>query len=339
MAEPGPVSRLAGRGNLLAGIVFIAAAVFLGVVLALVYAKRQPTQTVAGPTAPGHHTLDSPYQARPFFHGQAVAESNFAAGHSPPRNLSFAYLTRGYGWLSITDLNTVTPTNQYDTAGLVTLTAERVQYPFAAFLAYGADHFEAASTPQQAVDWIHANAAAAFLADPQVAPTLSYKSIAAIKGLDGIQVYNARGARDFPAAADATALWDKLLTDGHRLWGLIGDDSLDSSGPLSTLGQTAVDVQVSDQTPVLIEAGLKLGAFVDTTGVRVLGVADDNGVVSVITSDADKIVFIGKGGKVLQTSHGTRGDYRVRWNEGYIRAEATRADGARAWTQPIFVNP
>jgi hypothetical protein len=30
----------------------------------------------------------------------------------------------------------------------------------------------------------------------------------------------------------------------------------------------------------------------------------------------------------------------VRWDEGYIRAEATRkSDGAKAWTQPIFVNP
>ncbi len=318
--------------------VFVGAIILLVVVMGLIYLNNRARSTAS--STDRHHTLDSPYAAEPFSRGAAQAQSGLGAGHSVPRNLSFAYLDRGYQWFSLTDINTPTPANKYDTAGLLTMAGEQVQYPFASFLAYGVDRYLVVDTGQKAVDWIHADAGAAFLAAPLVAPAPGYQSIRALQGLDGIQIYSARLARDRPTLADATALWDRLLTSGDRLWGLVGDDTLDSSGPMSTLGQTSVDVQVATLTPVLVEAALKQGAFVDSTGVRVLGVADDNETITVVTTDATEIKFIGGGGKVLQVSHGSRGDYHLRWDEGYVRAEATRAgDGARAWTQPIFVNP
>src|SRR5258708_11031658 len=321
------------------GLVFILAMLLLGVVLGVVYMNHQPSAG-AGVSAGNHHTLDSPYSARPFFRGQAEAQSSFGAGHSVPRVLSFDYLNRGYQWFSLTDVNTPTPTKQYDAVGLVTMAGEQLHYPFGDFLAYGVDRFVVVDMPQKAIDWVHADAGVAFLAAPLAPPAPDYASIRALKGLDGIQIYDARLAHEQPELGDATALWDRLLTAGDRLWGLVGDDTLDGAGPTATLGQTAVDVQVPDQTPVLIEAALKQGAFVDTTGVRVLGVSTDNDVITVVTSDASEIRFIGAGGKVLQVSHSSRGDYKVRWNEGYVRAEAIRAsDGAKAWTQPIFVNP
>jgi hypothetical protein len=338
MAAPGPRDTLLSEGNI-ARLTFFVAMLFLGGVLAVVYLRFHPTAAVA----PGGHrsrSLDSPYQARPFLRGQAQAQTSLAAGHAIARDLSIEYLNHGYQWLSITDLNTPTPPTEYERAGLVTVAGELVQYPFARFLAYGVDHFQLAAEPQQAVDWIHGNAGAVFLADPLSAPKMDEQTIASIHDLDGIQIYNARLARDEPGNANATALWDRLLGAGHRLWGLVGDDTLDSSGPLSTLGSTAVDVQVAEPSAVLVEAALKQGAFVNSTGVRVLGVGADNDVVTVVTSDAGEIRFIGKGGKVLQTSRGTRAEYRVHWDEGYVRAEATRVgDGAKAWTQPIFVNP
>jgi hypothetical protein len=319
-------------------LTFLLAMLLLGAVLGAIYVNRQSQSSANGPSA--HHTLDSPYAALPFHRGAAQAQSGLAAGHSPARDLSFAYLTHGYEWFALTDLNTPTPPTQYETAGLVTVAGQQVQYPFATFLAYGLDRYLGATTDQQVIDWIHADAGVAFLAAPRVPPATDFKTIRALHGLDGIQIYNARVARDQPSLADSTVLWDQLLTSGDRLWGLVGDDTLDSLGPRSTLGQTSVDVQVPTLTPVLVEAALKKGGFVDSTGVRVLGVSDDNGVITVVTTDATQIKFIGAGGEVLQVSHGSRGDYRVRWNEVYIRAEATRAsDGAKAWTQPIFVNP
>jgi hypothetical protein len=319
-------------------LVFFLAMILLGTVAGVIYLNHQPSATTG--SAGGHHTLDSPYAAQPFFRGAAQAQSGLAAGHSTARNLSFAYLTAGYQWFSLTDVNTATPAKQYDTAGLLTVAGQQVQYPFGSFLAYGVDRFLTVDSAQKAIDWIHGDAGAAFLAAPMVPPTLDFASIRALHGLDGIQIFNARTARDQPTLADATALWDRLLTSGDRVWGLVGDDTLDASGPMSTLGKTSVDIQAPTLTAVLVEAALKQGAFVDSTGVRVLGVSDDNETITVVTTNATEIKFIGAGGKVLQVSHGSRGDYHLHWNEGYVRAEATRAsDGAKAWTQPIFVNP
>jgi len=41
---------------------------------------------------------------------------------------------------------------------------------------------------------------------------------------------------------------------------------------------------------------------------------------------------------VRSTVNGNRGDYKVDWGEGYIRAYATNQGGGRAWTQPVVVN-
>jgi hypothetical protein len=42
---------------------------------------------------------------------------------------------------------------------------------------------------------------------------------------------------------------------------------------------------------------------------------------------------------LLGTTNGAEGTYTVKWTERYVRAVAVRADGAKAWTQPIRVVP
>ena len=85
------------------------------------------------------------------------------------------------------------------------------------------------------------------------------------------------------AQADATALWDRLLSAGHRVWGIAGDDT--RSQQVGDLGKTSVRVQLQDQqTPLVIDA-LQRGAFVFDTGESVLAVAAQDGRVTVTTSD------------------------------------------------------
>jgi hypothetical protein len=252
-----------------------------------------------------------------------------------------AYQRLGYAWVSVTDMNTVTPTNMYDTPGMATLTGEEVDYPFASFLVYGVDHDALASSPADVMTWVHRAAGIAILTRPLAPPTLDYGQIASLRGLDGIELFDPRLAHDLPDQGDATALWDRLLSAGHHLWGVVGDDSIATTGPLSTSGQTAVDVQALDTTPALIEDAIKRGAFIDSVGsLRILGVLADAGQVIVVADNADQVTFYGKEGKELQQTRGGRGVYNVKWNEGYVRAVASRSsDGARAMTQPIFVVP
>ena len=50
------------------------------------------------------------------------------------------------------------------------------------------------------------------------------------------------------------------------------------------------------------------------------------------------IRFIGRGGKVLSQSAGPEATYRIRGDEGYVRAAVTCSNPVKAWTQPIFVS-
>jgi hypothetical protein len=48
--------------------------------------------------------------------------------------------------------------------------------------------------------------------------------------------------------------------------------------------------------------------------------------------------FIGKDGRVLATVSGLRPSYRIKGDEGYVRASIIDSDGRRAWTQPVFLD-
>ena len=321
--------------------VFFTAMVMLGVGGAVILLRHQAVASHdAGVAATNHHVLVSPYAARPFLRGQPVIQTNRAAGQGLPRDLARAYQRLGYSWISIADINTTVPVASYNTEGMVEMVSDQASYGFGRFFAFGADHHEDAATPQAAIDWIHRSAAVAYLAQPSEPPNLTYDQVAALRGLDGLEFYDAQLATQEPALADATALWDQLLTAGHHVWGLVADNTVAAIPPRAVIGATSVDVQVAAANPLLIADALKNGAFVSSTGVRVLGVASDSGQVTVVTSDATRIDFYGAGGRLLATTRGSQGVYRVHWDEKYIRAVATRdRDGARAWTEPVFVIP
>jgi hypothetical protein len=75
---------------------------------------------------------------------------------------------------------------------------------------------------------------------------------------------------------------------------------------------------------------------------RALGAHSDS--VLAWAPQADRIRFIGWGGRVLLDSDAPRVAYRVQGDEGYVRVEATAAprDKAwprQAWSQPFFIEP
>lgn len=325
------------RNDDLGPVIFIVAMLMLGIAGAVVVLRHQATQANQGPR---HHYLDSPYQSILFHKGQLHVQSNRGIGHAYPRDLSRAYQRMGYEWVAITDQNTLTPTNQFDDPNIVAVAGAEAQFPFGRLLEFGVDLIPGSTNLQAAIDAVHQQAGEAILARPKDPPTVSADQAATLKGLDAIEIYDARLHHENPVVSDATDMWDQLLTGNHHVWGVIGDDTSDLEGPLSTLGKTSVDVQVSDVNPPLIYDAIRHGAFVDSTGVRVLGVdASANDRIRVITTDATSIQWYGKGGALLATTNGPDGTYKVKWTEKYVRAVASRADGAKAWTQPIFVIP
>jgi hypothetical protein len=254
--------------------------------------------------------------------------------------MSRAYERAGYEWVSMTDVNTLTPTTQYDTPNIVSVAGVEAAFPFGHFVELGVQVLPPATTLQQAVIDAHAQAGVAILAHPKDPPAVSFEQAAGLKGLDAIEIYDARLQKENSVVADATDTWDRLLSAGHRVYGVVGDDTMWVDGPDSTLGQTAVWVQASDVEPALVADAVHRGSFFDSTGVRILSVdTPRSDTIRVITTDATSIKWYGKNGELLTTTTGKVGSYTVKWKEGYVRAVASRADGAQAWTQPVFVVP
>ena len=316
-------------------VIFFVAMGMLGVAIAVVILRHQAAPVATGPR---HHYLDSPYQVQLFHKGQLHVQSDRAVGHDLPRDLSRAYERAGYEWVSITDINTLTPVDQFVAPNIVPVAGTEAGFGFGHFIELGVLDLPPATSLQQAIFDAHAQAGLAILAHPKDPPAVTAAQAGTLQGLDGIEILDARLQKQNPAVADATDMWDQMLSSGHRVYGVVGDDTLWLDGPDSTLGKTAVWVQAPQVDPSLIDDGIKHGAFFDSTGVRVLSVdTPASDTIRVITGDADTIKWYGKDGQLLATTSGKVGTYKVRWNELYVRAVASRADGAQAWTQPVFV--
>lgn len=141
------------------------------------------------------------------------------------------------------------------------------------------------------------------------------------------------------------ALWDTLLTRGRLLWG-IGDDDSHSFRPEhaddpdeARPGRAWIMVRADTLAPEAILRAIRRGDFYASTGVTLSAYqADPASIRLVITQSLDRRYrtdFIGAGGRVLATIHGTRAEYRLRGDEGYVRARVTDSSGRMAWTQPV----
>jgi hypothetical protein len=65
--------------------------------------------------------------------------------------------------------------------------------------------------------------------------------------------------------------------------------------------------------------------------------AVDGTTISAEAAPGSSLRFIGRGGRLLRTSSSSSDSYRVNGDEGYVRVEAIRDDGGRAWSQPFFI--
>ena len=87
------------------------------------------------------------------------------------------------------------------------------------------------------------------------------------------------------------------------------------------------------------------GEFYASTGVELdeLEVSDKEISLTVRRSEPtpEHIVygtsFIGRDGVILAQTEDAEATYRIRGDEGYVRATVVSSSGVKAWTQPVFV--
>jgi hypothetical protein len=140
-------------------------------------------------------------------------------------------------------------------------------------------------------------------------------------------------------------VWDLLLTSGKLLYGIAVDDAHHFKRPYDPWaarpGQGWVMVRAEKLSSAALLAALERGDFYASTGVEITdyNVTPETVTVSIRERGNTKFTtqFIGRGGKILQTSITPVATYRMRGDEGYVRAKVVDSNGKSAWLQPFLV--
>lgn len=155
-------------------------------------------------------------------------------------------------------------------------------------------------------------------------------------------------------ALSTEELWDVLLSQGKRIWAVASDDShyyqrLEEANGAPP-GQGWIMVRAETLTQDAIMAALRKGDFYASNGVVLDDYTVSNQEISLKIRRTTKLAglepdtrfqtrFIGRRGRILQEVAGIAPVYRIRGDEGYVRASIVDSNGRRAWTQPVFASP
>ena len=157
------------------------------------------------------------------------------------------------------------------------------------------------------------------------------------QALHAFEIYNGlREARGQNEAANI-ALWDEILTEGGRIWGVATDDF---HCAYITPGHGWVCVQVPEETETvtwqMLVGQLKAGAFFASTSPVFNEIFLDDGILRVSTNHhVHRLRVIGPEGKTVYEVEGNELEWQTVPNLTYFRIEA-ECGVKRAWSQPFF---
>ncbi len=303
-----------------------------------------------------------------FYRGNLHTHSDQSDGRLGVEDVVTLYRDAGYDFLSITDhflpggrfgkeveFIQVTDTSTFITDTFLTIPGAEIHGPA---LANGEPwHFVAIGLPQpfprvgeqETGPQIAARAwsSGAFVAAAHPAwysqtiddirPVLPY--------LHSIETYN--HACNGVDRADGWYTLDELLGtgEGRTLTGIATDDAHfrpHIGEPVNALGGWVM-VRADRLDHDAIMAGLKAGHFYSSTGPELYDVRIGSDEVIVACSPVSSIIVTGKGAR-SQTIHGSdlteaRLPLEKFVADGYLRVTVRDADGRRAWTNPVILDP
>jgi hypothetical protein len=174
-------------------------------------------------------------------------------------------------------------------------------------------------------------------AHPQEYADGSDKIRSAVMHLHAFELFNGlREARGCDERANLR-LWDELLTDGERIWGVAVDDFHCEH---ITPGHGWVWVEVPQNTPTIswetIVEGLIAGAFYASTYPRLDKIGLQDGSLHVTAGRyTQRLRVVGPGGRTLYALASTELEWRPPPDLEFFRVEA-ECGTKRAWSQPFF---
>ena len=140
-------------------------------------------------------------------------------------------------------------------------------------------------------------------------------------------------------------IWDYLLTNGKRIYGIAVDDAHHFQGEFAAdranPGRAWVVVKASSLDAREILENLERGWFYASTGPVLADVQAEGSTLSVRIAPQGNFryttVFTGEGGRELARVGGESPTYRLKGDETYVRATVIDSGGRTAWVQPVWV--
>ena len=193
---------------------------------------------------------------------------------------------------------------------------------------------------------VHVAAALAQINHPNLDYALDAEHILEARGADLIEIAN-----QYPTAGNAgdqthlsvEETWDRVLTNGMKIYGTASDDTHDvAPGSYTPPGRGWVQVAADEASPSAICDALRKGRFYASTGVELdrITVAGRRMRLQIRPAagtpvDAYETTFSGAEGRVLARVSGISASYTLGGGERYVRATIEGPAGV-AWVQPVF---
>ena len=178
-----------------------------------------------------------------------------------------------------------------------------------------------------------------------------HRHIKEVVGASMMEVFNGHPGTNGdggPGRYSTEEIWDGVLTAGRPIYGVAADDSHayhDYAFDMSNPGRGWVVVRAEELSRSAIVDALAAGDFYSSTGVMLdrLDITQDSISIQIaahkddVYMDVFETRFSGRDGETLATSDGMDPEYRIRGDEGYVRATITSSNRMKAWTQPVFI--
>lgn len=293
------------------------------------------------------------------FRGNTHAHTTISDGDLPPEGVVQWYREHGYHFLFISDHNAVadvtglsTPEFLVAPACEISLSAEGKPVHVNALNPASPPACDPgktiAETLQREVDCCLQVGALPQINHPNWCWAFTHIEMADVTGCSLLEVMNAStDCNNFGAGGRQSTeqTWDHLLSMGKQIYAVAADDSHDYTGQFwgrcSPPGRGWVDVWAEELTLDAVLRALEEGRFYASTEIGLTYYeADKEHVYFEIEQVADycySTFFIGANGRVLSECWGTRPEYRIKGDEGYVRARVFSSNGGYAWTQPVFL--
>ena len=141
------------------------------------------------------------------------------------------------------------------------------------------------------------------------------------------------------------AAWDTILSRGAQVYGIAVDDAHTFRRPWDATGarpgQGWIHVRAARLATADLLAAIERGDFYASTGVELADIVTTPQHLTVTVRERAwaryRIVFYGRGGRVLKEVLSSPARYDITGAEGYVRAKVFESSGRVAWTQPVFV--